>query len=153
MRHTNVYAPLARSALSGAVVPGPSVSISPTTAPAALSRLISPAMPELLATVNVWLPDWAEVNSGAHSVLLTVTASAALPAAGGIAAIVTPAARAGTTMRTPATTHGRPPASRSQRPTPGAGDGAAGGGAAGGGAAGGLTARPAFTNAGMTTTR
>src|SRR5580693_5007912 len=130
MRHTNVYVPLPRSALSGALVPGPSVSISPTTAPPASSRLISPAMPELLTTVNVWLPDWAEVNSGAQSVLLTVTASAALPAAPGIAAIVSPAARAGTTMRTPATTHGRPPASRSQRPKPGSGDRAAGEGAA-----------------------
>ena len=141
------------------MVPGPSVSISPTTAPAALSRLISPAMPELLATVNVWLPDWAEVNSGAHSVLLTVTASAALLAAAGIAAIVTPgregrdddeharhrpraAARAAAPSgpsRGLATERRR----RRQRRRTRAAEGLAAG----------LTARPAFTNAGMTTTR
>ena len=126
------------------------------------------------------------MNSGAHAVLLTVTALAVPLAAAGIAAIVTPAARAGTAMSTPATDHGRLPASLSQRPSPRAGDrvaaagdgraaageapamagtgfaaGAAGpsgatpaaSGLAASGRAAGLTARPAFTNAGMTTTR
>jgi hypothetical protein len=134
-------------------------------------------MPESLATVNVWLPDWAAVNSGAHSVLDTVTASAALPAAAGMATIVRPAASAGTAMRTPATTHGRPPASRSQRLRPGAlaaaadeeaaiagtgvccgvaalsGATPAASGRAVSGRGAGLTARPALMNAGMTTTR
>ena len=96
-------------------MPGPMVSISPTTAPAALSRLTSPARPELLVTVIVWVPVVAVDHSGAQSVRLTVTVLAAPVAAAGSAAIVTPAASAGTAIRTPATSHGRPAATRSQR--------------------------------------
>ena len=144
--------------MSAADVPGPIVSISPTTAPAALSRLISPASPELLATVNVCVPVVPEVHSGAQSVFVTVMAIPAVVAAAGSAAIVAPAARAGTATRTPATAHGRRPARRSHWP------GAAGVSGAGAGSAGfsagvsagfsaGLAAGPAVTNAGMTTAR
>ena len=144
--------PVPRVAVSAADVPGPIVSISPTTAPAALSRLISPARPELLATVNVCVPVVPEVHSGAQSVFVTVMAIPAVVAAAGSAAIVAPAARAGTATRTPATAHGRRPASRSHGPGPRE---SPPGGLAGfsAGFRGLLAAGPAVTNAGMTTAR
>src|ERR1700749_716449 len=59
------------------------VSSSPTTAPAELSRLTSPARPELLVTVIVWVPVTAVDHSGAQLGRLTVTALAARVAGGG----------------------------------------------------------------------
>ena len=53
MRHRKVYEPGPSVAVMCAVVAGPSVSISATTAPAALSRLTSPALLDWLVTVNV----------------------------------------------------------------------------------------------------
>ncbi|SRR5579875_1217858 len=122
------------------------VSISPATPPEALSRSISPARPDWLSTVIVWVPGRAEVHSGAHSARVTVTIAVAAGLAAGSTAIVVPAASDGTTTSTPATAHGRRPASRSQRPAvpvPLAAAEAAGPGAA----------RPAWMNAGMTTPR
>ena len=127
--------------MSAADVPGPIVSISPTTAPAALSRLISPARPELLLTVNVCVPVVPDVHSGAQSVFVTVMAIPAVVAAAGSAAIVAPAARAGTATRTPATAHGRRPASRSHRSPVSLSSGAFG------------ASGEAITNSGMTTAR
>ena len=131
------------------------VSISPMTAPEASSRLTSPASPELLVTVIVWVPGSADVHSGAQLVRVTVTLLAAPAADAGSAAMVAPAATAGTAISTPATSHGRPPATRSQRRPSGR---AARGSRAAGGQRAGLAglrgaARPAFTKAGMTTTR
>src|SRR5262244_348642 len=112
------------------------VSISATTPPAALVRLISPGWPDLLATVNVWVPARADVQSGAHWVLVIVTAVMAAALADGSTAIAAAAASAGTRISTPATAHGRRAASRShcadaqRRPGgpagAGAGDGAVG---------------------------
>ena len=150
--------PLPSVAVSAADVPGPIVSISPTTAPAALSRLISPASPELLATVNVCVPVVPEVHSGAQPVFVTVMAIPAVVAAAGSAAIVAPAARAGTATRTPATAHGR--ASGEALPLAGGrGSLRRGSGLSGllagfsAGFSAGLTTGPAVTNAGMTTAR
>src|SRR3981081_2242906 len=83
-------------------------------APAELSSLISPARPELFVTVIVWVPLETVDHSGAQSVRLTGTGLAAPVAAAGSAAIVTPAASAGTVISAPATSQGRPPAIRSQ---------------------------------------
>src|SRR6478672_13116550 len=116
------------------------VSISATTPPAALSRLTSPGWPDLLATVNVWVPARAEVQSGAHWVPVTVTAVVVAALADGSTAIAAAAASAGTSISTPATAHGRRAASRShwaaaqRRPGGPAGAGA-GTGAAGDAAA------------------
>src|SRR6478672_6866305 len=82
------------------------VSISATTPPAALSRLTSPGWPDLLATVNVWVPAWAEVQPGAHWVPVTVTAVVVAALADGSTAIAAAAASAGTSISTPATAHG-----------------------------------------------
>src|SRR6202034_1094804 len=91
------------------------VSISPTTAPAELSRLTSPARPELLVTVIVWVPVTAVDHSGAQLLRLTVTALAApVAAAGGGAPLAAPPASAAAATRPPATSHGRRPATRSQ---------------------------------------
>src|ERR1700743_351899 len=135
------------------------VSSSPTTAPAELSRLTSPARPELLVTVIVWVPVTAVDHSGAQLVGCRSTALAPLVAAAGGAAIVAPAASAGAATRTPATSQGRRPATRSQL------FGAAGSVLACpdlacpafacsvfAGAVFAGTPRPALTNAGMTTT-
>ena len=132
-------------AVSWADVAGPSVSISPTTPPAALTRLISPAWPDWLRTVNVRVPAWAAVQSRAQPVPVTVTAVPAAATADGSAAMVTPAASAGTTTSTPATAHGRRAARRSQ---PGA---LALSGLGWGFSAG--AARPARRKSGMTTAR
>jgi hypothetical protein len=102
---------------SGALVAGPSVSISPTIPPLASSRLISPEAEEEFCTVKVCVPACAEVKSCPQAVLVTVTVEEALLAVGS-AAIVVPAASAGTATSTPATTQVRCPASRSQWPGP-----------------------------------
>src|SRR5882672_7349750 len=94
------------------------VSISPMTAPEASSRLISPASPEWLVTVMIWVPGSADVHSGTQLARVTVTPLAASAAGAGSVAMVAPAATAGTAISTPATSHGRPPATRSHRPGP-----------------------------------
>src|SRR5487761_238977 len=135
-------------------------------APAELFSLISPAKPELLVTVIVWVPLAAVDHSGAQPVRLTVTVLAAPVAAPGSAAIVMPAASAGTVISAPATSHGRPPATRSHWPswreaadsTALATRCAVAAAAAAGVAVLAVevllawTVRPAFTKAGMTTT-
>src|SRR3984957_6405286 len=113
------------------------VSSSPMTAPEASSRLTSPASPELLVTVIVWVPGFADVHSGAQPARVTVTPLALLDAAAGSVAIVAPAAIAGTAISTPATSHGRLPATRSQRGTSGTGVASGVTGGAAGGAGGG----------------
>src|SRR5579859_6385694 len=94
------------------------VSISPTTAPEALSRLISPARPDWFCTVKVCVPVPADAQSGAHDVRVTVTVALAVDPAAGSAAMATPAATAGTVTSTVATVHGLRPASRSHRRAP-----------------------------------
>ena len=111
-------------AVMSAVVAGPSVSISATTAPAALTRLTSPALLDWLVTVNVCGPVVAADQSFAHPVLVTVTAVVADALAAGRATIAAAAATAGVTTSTPATAQGRRPASCSQRRGTGPGCGA-----------------------------
>ena len=101
--------------------------------------------------MTVWVPLEAVDHSGAQSVRLTVTVLAAPVAAAGSAAIVTPAASAGTVISTPATSHGRPPAIRAQ--LLGAEGATAGAAAVLACPVLALTVRPALTKAGMTTTR
>src|SRR5487761_836055 len=129
-------------------------------APAELFSLISPAKPEVLVTVIVWVPLAAVDHSGAQPVRLTVTVLAAPVAAPGSAAIAGPVTGA------PATSHGRPPATRSHWPswreaadsTALATRCAVAAAAAAGVAVLAVevllawTVRPAFTKAGMTTT-
>src|ERR1700685_3884920 len=110
-----------------AVVAGPIVSISPTMPPEALSRLISPALFVWLSTSKVCVPVAAELQPGAQSDPVTLTVVVAAACAAGSAAIVAPAATAGTMMSTPATVHGRRPAVRCQRPATGSGCGSGSG--------------------------
>src|SRR5215472_3436859 len=91
MRHSNVYVPVPRVAVRGADVPGPSVSISPAIAPEASTRVISPARPDWLVTVNVRVPGPAAAQSRAHPARVTVTPAAAWLA--GSAATVVAATR------------------------------------------------------------
>src|SRR5262249_28002399 len=115
----------------------------------ALWSWISPGWPDFLATVNVWVPVRAEVQSGAHRVPVIVTAVTAAALADGSTAIAAVATSAGTRISTPATAHGRRAARRSHRadaqPRPG--------GPAGSGAGGAVAGRPARRNAGMTAAR
>ena len=133
------------------------VSISPTISPAALSRLISPASPDLLATVNVWVPAVAEVQSGAQPVLVTVMAIPAVVAAGRQRGDRRPGGEGRDRDQDPG--H-RPRAPSGEalplaggRGAPARGAGSAGFSAAFRGVSAGLTAGPAVTNAGMTTAR
>ena len=114
MKHTIVYVSALNVTDSGALVAGPSVSISPTIPPLALSRLISPEAEEEFRTVRVCVPGRAAVKSRPQVVLVTVTLEDDALVAAGSATIVAPAASAGTATSAPATTQVRCPARRSQ---------------------------------------
>src|SRR5690349_316761 len=91
----------------GALVAGPSVSISATTPLLASTRLISPVLSDLLTTVNVWLPVRTVAQSAAQLVAVTVTRVASTSVAPGSSAMTAAAITAGTTTTATATATGR----------------------------------------------
>src|SRR5262245_58605263 len=110
--------------------------------------MISPDTLEEFFTVNDCAPARAALKSAPHEVPVTVTVEDVALVVGS-AAIVVPAASAGTATSAPATVQVRCPASRSQAPRRAVASCSAGAGAAAAGAADGLAAR----NSQSTTTR